>query len=377
MRFSANSKSLFKSLVPLSKVVNTHSPTPIMHDFLFKAGEGSVFAIAANEECMVALRLPGTRTEAPGEFCTDAKFLMSLLRKIGDGDVTMTLGDNALEVRYPRGKYVAPVHEADKFPEALTVGEVVGEFDIDAFRFARGIERVLPSASRDTVRPILNGVCVDIFEDRIVFVATDTHILAKYTDRRTATGLKAAFVIPARTCDILLAMLREGEKIHVAFGERRIRIGCEGYSVVSALMNGKFPDYERVIPKEPGSSAIVNREDALDAAERACLCASQDGDGMIFRFAPGSLSISMNNVAMNRHAEETIPCDTDKDAFTLCLAAVNFKSMFESIESETVEMRLIDRGRPLVAMPTAMHADEELVVMGMPMRMPDYLTEKD
>lgn len=377
MRFSTNSKSLFKSLVPLSKVVNTHSPTPIMHDFLFKAGEGSVFAIAANEECMVALRLPGTRTEVPGEFCTDAKFLMNLLRKIGDGDVTMTLGDNALEVMYPRGKYVAPVHEADQFPEALTVGDVVGEFDMDAFRFARGIESVLPSASRDTVRPILNGVCVDIFEDRIVFAATNNNILSKFTDRRTSTGLKASFVIPARTCDALLALLRDDDKLHIAFGNRRVRIACDGCSVVSALMNGQYPNYERVIPTECGVRAIVNRQDAIDAVERVILCASQSGDGMLFRFAPGSLSLSISNMDMNRHAEETIPCDADADSFEICLSAMYFKSMLESIDSESVEIRCIASDRPMSVVPDAMREGEEFVTTGMPMRMPDYLTEKD
>lgn len=366
MAFSANSKSLIKDLAPLAKVINSRSSMPVMLDFLFRAGKESVFAIAANEECAVAVRLSDAVADTPGDFCTDSKFLMNMLRKLGGSDVNMSVDDNTLEITHARGRHSVPVHKTDDFPETPQMGTVLGEFSIDAFRFARGIELTLGSAAEDTTCPVICGVNVDIFEDHIVFVATNKFILSKYTDWKVKTGIRASFTISSKTCGILLALLRDGDTLRISFSDKRIRITTDRYSVVSALINGNYPNYERVIPSNNTISATIDRQQLIEAVERVGLVADQGESGLVFRLTKDLINLSMSNVAINRCAEESIPCNADVDSFEVKATAFYFKAILDGMESDSVVIQGRAHYNPITLTPAAMPEGEEFISLCMP-----------
>jgi DNA polymerase-3 subunit beta len=371
MNFEIDSKQLLKSVAPLARVINTKSPIQILTDFMFKVNESGVFAMASNADCAVNLRLPDAQPIQYGKCCVDSKFVMDMLRKsksvvmsveaIKEGEVTFS---------HLFGEYSIPGHNVTDYPQFATVDDSAQGFRIDSRSLSRGLNSVLMATSDNAVRPVMCCVYMDIYEDKVVFVASDTHILSKFADTTIQSGLRGSLLLTAQTCRVLLGLLPEDCAVQIDFTAKRVRFKTDSFDMVASLIEGKFPDYNRVIPSENPHKIEVDRESFMSAIDRVSLCSGKSMNAISLTFNDKQITIKACDLDYSRQAVERVSCESNCQGFTISVNAENLLRILQPIETDKVLITASASERPILISPVSDNA-EDYINLSMPLMLND------
>lgn len=257
MKLIVSKTAIEMAVKNICRVINPKNALPILGDVLCEANqaEKTLQLTGSDSETWLQATLMLEECEGEGRFCVSATSLLDALTPLSEQPVTIlatTESDNRFTLEHQSGKAYFPIDNADEYPTPQPTGADSQLIEMDAKELATAIQTVGWATANDDLRPVMAGVYFDIMQDKTVVTASDGHVLMKYTTREDGSGPVGSFIMPKKVAKLLPQMLdwKEYDSCDVMFTERQATIEQSNWSLTFRLVEGKYPNYESVIPKD-------------------------------------------------------------------------------------------------------------------------------
>lgn len=374
MNFIISSTALSSRLQAVSRVINAKNALPILDCFLFELQDGTLSITASDSETTMTTTLEVNESDADGRFAVTAKTLQDALKEIPEQPLAFEVNLNTFEilVRYQNGKYNLMAQNADEYPLSAALGDSAVRVEMEAQILMDGINRAVFATADDELRPVMNGIYFDITTEDITMVASDGHKLVKNRTLAAKGNERAAFILPKKPSGVLKNLLpKESGNVIIEFDERNASFTLESYRMVCRLIEGRYPNYNSVIPKNNPYKVTVDRMQLLGALRRVSIFSSQAGSLIKLRMASNMMVVSAQDIDFSTSAEESLACE-----YAGAEMSIGFKSTFlidilNNISSDEVVIELADPSRAGVIVPAEQEDNDDLLMLLMPMMLND------
>lgn len=301
----AERDTLLKPLQAVTGIVERKHTLPILSNVLIERSNGQTNILATDLEIQIHTHGPHTDAE-DFRITTNAKKLQDILRALPEGAiVALDWAQNRLTLKAGKSRFALQTLPAEDFPLMSVGEEVVSAFTLPQETFKNMLSQVQYAMAVQDIRYYLNGLLMQVEGDSLRLVATDGHRLAYSAAVIDANLPKAEVILPRKTVLELFKLLnRPGEPVTVELLNNQVRFRCNDTVVVSKVVDGKFPDFNRVIPQDNDKIFQLSRADLLGALERAAILANEKFRGARLQLRPGLLSVLCSNNEQEEAREE-------------------------------------------------------------------------
>lgn len=374
MKFTVSSTALFSHLQAISKVINSKNTLPILDCFLLELN-GSVLSITASDvETRMGTSLEVNEPEGTGRFAVNAKNLLDPLKELPEQPLVFDINDDNLEIfiYYHNGKYNFVGQNGDDYPQPKELRETAVSLSIEPQVLFTGINRTIFASADDELRPVMNGVYFDISPDDLTFVASDGHKLVRNKTIAAKGAERASFILPKKPANLLRSILpKESETVEIKFDENNAHIKMSGYTLTCRFIEGRYPNYNSVIPQNNPNKVTLDRLTFLNAIKRVSVFSNQASNLIKLQLSGSNIVVSAQDIDFSTAAEETIACD-----YAGTPMSIGFKSSFlieilNNIPSTEVSLEMSDPSRAGLVLPLENEENEDLLMLLMPMMLND------
>ena len=261
---------------------------------------------------------------------------------------------------------------ADEFPQAAQLSSDAVHVDIDADVLLRGINRSVFATADDELRPVMNGIYFDITQEDITLVASDGHKLVRCKTFAAHGNERAAFILPKKPANLLKNLLsKEQGAVTLEFDERNAVFTLEEYRMVCRLIEGRYPNYNSVIPQSNPYKVIVDRMQLIGALRRVSIFSSQASSLIKLRLSNNLINVSAQDIDFSTSAEETVACQYEGSDMSIGFKSTFLLDILTNIAAEEVVIELADPSRAGVIIPLEQEEKEDLLMLLMPMMLND------
>ena len=374
MKFIVSSTALSSHLQAVSRVINSKNALPILDCFLFDLQDGTLSVTASDSETTMVTSLEVNESDADGRFAVTAKTLLDALKEIPEQPLAFDINIGTLEinVQYQNGKYSLMGQSADEFPQLTQLGDNAVRVEIDAEVLLNGINRSVFATADDELRPVMNGIYFDITTNDITMVASDGHKLVRCKTFAAHGNERAAFILPKKPANLMKNLLaREQGTVTIEFDERNAVFTLENYRMVCRLIEGRYPNYNSVIPQNNPYKVTVDRQSLIGALRRVSIFSSQASSLIKLRLSNNQITISAQDIDFSTSAEETQTCQYDGNDMSIGFKSTFLLDILNNISAEEVVIELADPSRAGVIIPVEQEEKEDLLMLLMPMMLND------
>ncbi len=374
MKFNVSSTKLFAQLQALSKVIAPKNSLQILEDVLFDLNGNALTMTASDGETTIRTTIDVENAEGQGKVASGAKLLLETLKEFPEQPLTFQIDDQnyAINITSENGTYSFVGANGNEYPEMPVSGSENGRIEFPAEVLLDAINKTIFCTADDELRPVMNGIYFDILEDKIVLVATDAHRLVRYTNTSISAPAAMSFILPKKPAALLKNVLSKEEgNVMIIFGEKNARFEFGQSIVVCRQIEGRFPNYNAVIPQNNQNKVVVDRQTIINACKRVAVFANTGTSLLKLALSENQIKISAQDIDFSTSAEETIAC-----SYTGAPMAIGFKAPFlieilSSIASDDVILELADPARAGLILPAENEPNEDLLMLLMPMLLND------
>ena len=374
MKFVVSSNSLSIHLQVISRVIASKNTISILDCFLFELSGNVLKITAADSETRMITSVEVQEVEGEGVFAIPSKNLLESLKELPDQPIIFEIDDTTLEmfILYENGKYNFIGQSGDEYPQHKPLKENANKIEISVDNLLTGISRTLFATAEDELRPVMNGILFDISETDITFVASDGHKLVRFKDFSVKGNEKAAFILPKKPANLLKTILpRESGIVSIGFDDNNAYITMEHVMIISRLIEGRYPNYNGVIPKENPFKITVDRWLIVNALKRVSVFSNPASSLIKLQLFPNSIFISAQDIDYSTSAEETVPCMYEGEEISIGFKGTYLIEILSNIPSTEVVLQLADPSRAGLMLPVDNEKDEDLLMLLMPMMLND------
>jgi DNA polymerase III subunit beta len=369
MKFIINSQALLKKLQFLSGVINSNNTLPILDDFLFELDETILRITATDLETTLIMTLEPSMADESGKVTIPAKLLLDFLKYLPDAPITFNIDTNtlAIEILSSEGKYKLTGHNADDYPELPLLDETTN-FELSSSILAAGISKTVFATGNDELRPAMGGVYFDIMPDYITFVATDAHKLVRYRRNDAKSGISTSFIIPRKPLNILKnLLLLEDVTVQVEYNVTNAAFAYDGVKLYSRLIEGRYPAYDAVIPKDNPNKLTVDRSLFISSVKRLSPFANQSTHQVRLRISGQELLMNAEDIDYSNEGIERLACTYSGDDMEIGFNSRFLLEMVSNLESTEILFQLSGPTRAGIIVPANYdNSDEDILMLVMP-----------
>ncbi|MCD7935810.1 MAG: DNA polymerase III subunit beta [Tannerellaceae bacterium] len=374
MKFEVSSTALLSRLQSISKVIASKNSLPILDSFLFDL-DGELLTITASDaETRLVTSVEVMNTEGTGLFAVSSKILLDPLKELPEQPLRFEINDENLEIfiHFENGKYNFIGQKGDTYPQQKPLGDNNISLTLDAHTLLNGISRSLFATAEDELRPVMNGIYFDIHNEDITFVASDGHKLVRLRNSSVKSPERAAFILPKKPANLLRNILaKEGEPVLIRFDENNAYINCSNFEMVCRLIEGRYPNYNSVIPQENPYKVTIDRLSFLTALKRVSVFSNPASSLVKLHLNENQMIVSAQDIDFSTSAEEKIVCQFAGIELKIGFKATYLIEILSNISSDEVLLELADPSRAGLIIPTENEPNEDLLMLLMPMMLND------
>lgn len=373
MKFIISSTTLFSHLQAISRVINSKNSLPILDCFLMELQDGTLSITASDNDNTLCTSIEVNEYEGDGRFAVSSKTLLEALKEISEQPLSFEINMNNLEitVRYQNGKYNLMGQNADEYPQVQELGDNAVQIMMGADILMNGINRSIFATADDELRPVMNSIYFDLTQEDITLVASDGHKLVRCKTYAAHSDEKAAFILPKKPATLLKNLLpKEQGDVQIQFDDRNATFTMENYRMVCRLIEGRYPNYNSVIPQNP-HKAIIDRASFISALRRVSVFSSQASSLIKLSLSENQMKISAQDIDFSTSAEETIACQYDSNPMSIGFKSSFLIEILNNISSLNIIIELADPSRAGVIVPEEQEENEDLLMLLMPMMLND------
>ena len=369
MRFNIQSKLLLSHLSAVSKVVNSKNKLSILDNFLFNLEGDKLVITGSDQETTLTTNVQVQNPEGSGKFAAHVKKLLDLLKQLPDLALTFDVNDENLEINitYLHGKFNFIGVNGNEFPVKAASEEEPKHLTLPCKTVVEGIQQTIFAVGVEEMRPVMMGIFWDIKPDEIVFVASDTHKLVRYRKLNIQTGHELSFILPTKPAAILSSILEKKDgDVNITVDSKSATFETADYTLTCRFVNGRYPNYNSVIPTTNQYNVSIDRVQLLNALRRVSVFTSSSGLVKL-EMRPDEVLMSTQDIDYSTSAEERIVCDYNGVEMAIGFNDENIIDVLNNIDAENISVQLIDPTRAGLFLPVEQKENEELLVLLMPM----------
>ena len=370
MKFIVSSLKLLKAVQSLSGVINSNNTLPILDDFLFNISDNELRITASDLETTMIVTIQPDLVEGAGEVTIPARLLIDILKNFPDIPVSFNIDEStlAIEITTGEGRYKMVGHKSDEFPKVPVLQEPM-TWEIPADVLACGFEKTVFATGNDEIRPVMTGVFMEMTNNGLNFVATDAHKLVRYRRLDIKTDTLASFIVPKKPINQLKSALagKADETVVVEFNKTNASFTMSGFKLVCRLIDGKYPNYEAVIPKANPNKLTIDRQLLLSAIRRVAIFSSKATHQIRFKIAGQELTLTAEDLDYYNEAKERLSCNYEGNDMEIGFNSRFFQEMLGNLSQTEVLLEMSAPNRAGLIIPVDnQNADEDILMLLMP-----------
>lgn len=372
MDFVVSSSHLLGHLQLVSKVVGSKNALPILDNLLFKVSEGVLQVTASDLESTLTTRLNLDSNNGSGIIAVDTKKILEILKELSEQPLTFNIDVDELKIDIisSNGKYTLVGQNGEDFPQIPGLKpDRVNRVDILPDVLYSGITSAIFATGDDELRPVMNGIFIEFQNDGVNFVATDAHKLVKYRRKEVKVEEEASFILPKKPASILKSVLPKAfSDITLEFDDKNAIFSFENFQLICRLVEGVYPNYSTVIPKDNPNKLIVDRVELFSSLKRVSIFANQASNLVGLAINGNQLRIAAQDIDYAISGNEVINCQYDGDEMEIGFKSNFLIEILNNISATEVILELSDPTRAGIVVPKDNeNENEEVLMLLMPM----------
>jgi len=340
MKFIVSSTYLLKQLQVLGGVINSSNTLPILDNFLFELN-GTELTISASDLETTMSSTITVESDTDGSVAIPAKLLLDTLKTFPEQPLTFIIEENnTIEISSNHGKYALAYANGEEFPKAVAL-ENPSATTIAGNILATAISKTIFAAGNDDLRPVMSGVFFQFSTENLTFVATDAHKLVKYTRGDVSASETAEFIMPKKPLTLLKGILAgSDENVTIEYNDSNAKFTFESSVLICRLIDGKYPNYEAVIPKENPNKLTIDRTQFLNSVKRVSIFSNKTTHQIRLKIAGAELNISAEDIDYSNKAEERLTCDYQGDDMQIGFNSRFLSEMLNNLSASEVQLEM-------------------------------------
>lgn len=374
MKFSISSSVLSSHLQVLAKVISNKSSIPILDNFLFEVSDNTLTLTASDSENLMKSTLNLDNCEGEGRFTISSKTILDATRELPEQPLwfEVDMSGFAVKIIYQNGIYNFTGQSAEEYPKMKELTENSGKIEIPSIVLNSNLVRSLFATAQDELRPVMNGIYFDLTPDNLTIVASDGHKLVRNRINRVKGDTATSFILPKKPASLLRSVLQRDDSIAtIRFDHRNAEIRFAGGVLSCRLIEGRYPNYNSVIPQENPNHITIDRKALISALRRVLPFASESSQLIRFHVELGKLELSSEDLDFATSAKETLICDYNGVPMNIGFKGGSLTEVLGNLESEDVIIELADPSRAGIIIPATQPENEEILMLIMPMLLND------
>lgn len=370
MKFILSSLRFLKAVQALSGVISSNNTLPILDDFLFNLSENELKITASDLETTMIVTIKPDMMEGSGEVTVPARILIDILKNFPDIPVSFSIDEKtlAIEITTGEGRYKMVGHKSEEFPQIPALKDGM-KWEISADVLACGFEKTVFATGNDEIRPIMTGVLMEMTDNCLNFVATDAHKLVRYRRVDVKSDNVASFIVPKKPINQLKNILtgRADETVYVEFNKTNASFLFGEYQLICRLIEGRYPNYEAVIPTSNPNKLIVDRQLLLSAIRRVAIFSSKATHQIRFKITGQELTLTAEDLDYYNEAKERLTCNFTGEDMEIGFNSRFFQEMLGNLVQTEIQLEMSAPNRAGIITPVDnQNANEDILMLLMP-----------
>lgn len=353
MKFSVSSSALLSLLATTGKVISNKNQLPILDYFLFELRDGRLKVTASDLETTLIGSIEVDNIEQEGVIAAPARLMLDSLKEFPEMPLTIEVNDSTWEIKicWNSGVSSIPGVSGMSYPALPALAEDKKEIEFDVDTLVAGINKTIFATADDELRPVMNGVFINIQPETTTFVGTDAHKLVRYT-AEAQSQVAASFILPKKPANLLKSvLLKEDDSIKVSFDNKNVIFELTSHTLVCRLIEGNYPNYNAVIPAANPNKVLIDRIELLNGIKRVAVCSNQATNLIRMDVAGNTVNLTAQDLDFSVSAKESLSCSYDGEPITIGFKSTFLVEILANTETPTVQIELADSTRAGVFKP--------------------------
>lgn len=368
MKITLSTITLLKNLQVLGGVLNSTNTMPILDNFLFEIENNKLKVTASDLETTMSVDID-IESDGKASYAVPARILIDVLKTLPEQPLGFDFQENnKIEISSMSGIYEIPYSNSKEYPKAVLL-ENPSSTTIPSDVLVNAISKTIFATGTDDLRPIMTGVLFQLKTSGITFVATDAHKLVKYSRTDIQSTEDVDFVMPKKPLNILKNILgnTKSEDVVIKYNQNNASFEYEGSVLICRLIDGKYPNYEGVIPKENPNKLIIDRSQFLNSVSCVSIFSNKQTNQIRLKLAGSELQLSADDKDYSNKADERLTCDYEGEDLQIGFNSKFLSEMLKNIKSDEVQLEMSLPNRAGVLTPVdGLEEGESLLMLVMP-----------
>ncbi|MDG2500683.1 MAG: DNA polymerase III subunit beta [Flavobacteriaceae bacterium] len=373
MKFIVSSSLLYKEIQVLGGIINSSNTLPILDNFLFEINNNTLVLSSSDLESTMTsqIEIESTSTD---KIAISAKLLTDILKTFSEQPLTFIKTDsNTIEISASNGKYSLAYLNGDEFPKQVEILDA-HETIINGSDLGNAINSTIFASGTDDLRPVMSGVFFQFNSESLKFVATDAHKLVKFETSEYTANEVSEFIMPKKPLQILKGILQtESSDLTIQHNDSNAKFIFDKSSITCRLIDGKFPNYEAVIPKDNPNVLTIDRQLFLNSARRVSIFSNKTTNQIRLKLAGSLLNISAEDFDFSNKADENLECQYSGDDIQIGFNSKFLIEMLNNLESDMITLSMSHPNRAGIIRPLneTDESKESITMLVMPVMLND------
>jgi len=364
MNFIISSSTLLKNLQNISGVLNSSNSLPILDNFLFELVNGELTISASDLENTMKTTVKPDESKEDGKIAIPAKLLLDTLKNFSDQPLAFQIDGTSfgIEISSDYGKYKLVGQNANDFPKSPEL-EKADNLSIAGSVLSTAIDKTLFASGNDELRPVMSGVFCQFSPEKLTFVATDAHKLVRYGRSDSSASKASEFILPKKPLNLLKQNLTGEEEVTLKYNDTTVQFTFGSIELTSRLIDGKYPNYEAVIPNENPNVLTVDRMSFLNSIKRVSIFSNKTTHQVKIKVAGSELSISAEDLDFSNEAKERLTCNYTGDDMEIGFNSKFLLEMLNHINTQEVILEMSEPNKAGILLPSSNEDENEDILM--------------
>jgi DNA polymerase-3 subunit beta len=372
MKFVVSSTELLSHLAALSRVISSKSTMPILDNFLFQLTESALTITASDLESTLITSLELDNIEGEGSIAVPAKLFIDTLKEFPEQPLTFQIDGSSyiVEIFSDNGKYSITGQNAEDFPELPKLNEEsASTLNVNHIALKKGIEKTLFATADDELRPVMNGIYIELTPDYMSFVASDAHKLVRYRRTDAKAEFESSFILPKKPAGLLKNLLPKEEfDVKIEFDDKNAHFTLSSYKLICRLVEGNYPSYNSVIPTKNPNVMVIDRLNFFNTVKRVSVFSNQASNLIKLNINDNQLVVSAQDIDFSISAVERLACEYEGDEMEIGFKSTFLQEILINISTNDVQVELSDPTRAGLLLPAdSGDESEDMLMLLMPM----------
>lgn len=371
MKHVTSKSEIYNNLMAVAKVINSKNSIAILSNIVFKIENNIISLTASDGENTMNTKLKLMESEGNEEFSAHGDDVIKAISGISEQPITLDVNknDSRMDVIYSNGRFSLPIYGAEDYPATSEIEQDSTTFKLTSATLLDNITRTIFATANDEIRPVMCGCFFDLQQDHIAIVASDGHKLVRNKIFGEGNDKPSSFILPNKPANLLKGLLPKDAEmpVEIVFDANNAQISFWDITITCRLIEGRYPNYNSVIPDNNTRNITIERKSIISALKRVQPFSNTASNLIKLSVDNNIIKLDAEDYDFSKNASETIQCSYEAQPMTIGFKCSALIEILSNIDSEEVVFSLSDPSRACIITPAEQPNEQEVLMLIMPM----------